>query len=285
MNKEQIHTLVIPDIHGRTFWKEDIKRFPKDQYPNLNIVFLGDYLDPYDFEKISRLNAIENFKEIIKVSKEDSRIHLLFGNHDMHYWYDTKYRCRVDNKNYEKIKNLFLENFSLFNVAYDEEINGEKYLYTHAGVTTYWLMHLKFVGNNSIRWNKEEYINSLGEKKKKVSDEQLPFCEMLANMTPTAEELNKMKSNFQGEANLWYASWYRGGENDCGSCIWADFNEWSYENSNIDIWQIFGHSLAAGGFDEGIIDYKKKIAMVDSRCSWVITNNQDICKLKDYVKE
>jgi len=283
MNKEQVHTLVIPDIHGRTFWKEDIQIFSKDQYPNLNIVFLGDYLDPYDFEKISRLAAIENFKEIINVAKNDNRVHLLIGNHDMHYWYDTRYKCRVDNKNYEKIKNLFLENFSLFNVAYDEEINGEKYLYTHAGVTAYWLMHLKFVGNNGIRWNKEEYINSLGEKKKKVSDEQLPFCEMLANMTPTAEELNKMKSNFQGEANLWYASWYRGGENDCGSCIWADFNEWSYENSNIDnIWQIFGHSLAAGSFDEGIIDYKKKIAMVDSRCSWVITNNQDICKLKDY---
>ncbi len=277
-----IHTLILPDIHGRSFWKDAIKKFPINDYPNLTIVFLGDYLDPYDFEGISKEYAIENFEEILETAKNDNRIRLLIGNHDMHYWYNASYKVRFDYNNYEKIKDLFLENFDLFNIAFEENINNEKYLYTHAGVTTYWLMHLKFVGNNGIRLNKEEYIDRLGEKKKKVSDEQLSFCEMLANMTPTAEELNKMKLNFQGEANLWYASWYRGGENDCGSCIWADFNEWSYENSNIEnVFQIFGHSLAAGGFDEGIVDYKHKFAMVDSRQAWIIDNIGNIIKLKD----
>ena len=53
--------LVLPDIHGRTFWKEpcsDIEKYDK-------IVFIGDYLDPYDFEGISVVDTIENFKEII----------------------------------------------------------------------------------------------------------------------------------------------------------------------------------------------------------------------------
>ena len=36
--------LVIPDIHGETFWKEPVQKYI-DQVDR--IVFLGDYLDPY----------------------------------------------------------------------------------------------------------------------------------------------------------------------------------------------------------------------------------------------
>ena len=289
MNKE-IHTLVIPDVHGRIFWKEAINKFPKEQYPNLTIVFLGDYLDPYDFEGVTKKKAIENFKEIIELAKQDNRIHLLIGNHDMHYWYDARYKVRVDERNYNKIKDLFLQNFTMFNIAYEEIINNTKYLYTHAGVTSFWLNHIKFMGERGIEMNKVEYIDRLGQKKKKVSNEQLPFCQMLANMTPTVDELNQMKLNFQGQALLWAASFFRGGDDDCGSCIWADYDEWAYENSGIEsenpelkgMWQIFGHSLAAGGFDEGIINNEKHIAMLDARQAWVINNDGEIIKLKEY---
>ena len=47
--------LIFPDIHGRQFWKDAINKFPKDQYQNLKIIFLGDYLDPYvDYDGISK---------------------------------------------------------------------------------------------------------------------------------------------------------------------------------------------------------------------------------------
>lgn len=39
--------LVVPDIHGRVFWKEPIKKY-LDVVDR--IVFLGDYLDPYEDE-------------------------------------------------------------------------------------------------------------------------------------------------------------------------------------------------------------------------------------------
>ena len=39
--------IIIPDIHGRTFWKEAIQK-----YPNSKTIFLGDYLDPYPHEGI-----------------------------------------------------------------------------------------------------------------------------------------------------------------------------------------------------------------------------------------
>ena len=263
-----IHTLIIPDIHGRTYWKDTLNKFNKKDYPNLPIVFLGDYLDPYtDIEGITRLQAIDNFKEIIETVKNDNRVHLLIGNHDMHYWYDDDHKSRVDLENYNIIKDIFLKNLTLFNIAYEEIINNQRYLYTHAGVTNYWLNHLHFVGKNVPRIHK------------KLKEDRIEFCKMLENMTPTANELNKMKLDFQGQALLWAASFLRGGDDDCGSCLWADFEEWVYENSNIPgIWQIFGHTWCAGGFDEGIIDKEKQIAMLDSRCAWIITNDGEIKK-------
>ena len=51
--------LVIPDLHGRTFWKEPIAH--KEDFDH--IVFLGDYFDPYHWESINQQDAIENFKD------------------------------------------------------------------------------------------------------------------------------------------------------------------------------------------------------------------------------
>ena len=282
----EVKTLIIPDIHGRIFWKDAVAKFPADKYPNINIVFLGDYLDPYDNysgylegEGWTRRHTIENFKEIIELAKSDNRVHLLFGNHDMHYWYDARYKSRVDSTNYDKIKNIFKQNFDLFNVAFEETINGQKYLYTHAGVTSFWLNHLHFIGENGIKLNKEYKVDSFGHKVKQVSDEQLPFCEMLANMTPTADELNHMKTNFQGQANLCRAGYERGGEYDCGSCIWADLAEWSSEYADIPgIYQIFGHTLFGGGSpDVAVIEPDgRKYAMIDSRRAWVLDSSGNL---------
>lgn len=44
MNKQII---VVPDVHGRVFWKEPVR-----EYLDVvdRIIFLGDYLDPYENE-------------------------------------------------------------------------------------------------------------------------------------------------------------------------------------------------------------------------------------------
>ena len=56
--------LVIPDIHGRKFWEEQCKHI--EDYDK--IVFLGDYMDTYDFEHISVPEALENFDNILTFS-------------------------------------------------------------------------------------------------------------------------------------------------------------------------------------------------------------------------
>ena len=72
--------LVIPDIHGRTFWKEPIAH--KDEFDH--IVFLGDYFDPYLDESITQQKAIENFKELINSFTEEElecKVEFLLGNY------------------------------------------------------------------------------------------------------------------------------------------------------------------------------------------------------------
>ena len=48
MAKKINDLLIIPDVHGREFWKDAV-----EEYPNLPVIFLGDYMDPYSYEGIN----------------------------------------------------------------------------------------------------------------------------------------------------------------------------------------------------------------------------------------
>lgn len=141
--------LLVPDIHGREFWKK-VKTFKGE------IVFLGDYLDPYNFEfdlngeyeawyrhVKARYNevpdrkesCIENFKEIIEFAKSRDNVTLLLGNHDLHYIYPKLDASRKDIWRFPKIKELFDENSDLFSEYYAKDA----LLCTHAGVTKEWI--------------------------------------------------------------------------------------------------------------------------------------------------
>ena len=78
--------LVLGDIHGRNFWKkpcENIEKYYK-------VIFLGDYFDPYDFEKITVQDCINNFNEILDLKKKNTeKVVLLIGNHDDPYYSKT----------------------------------------------------------------------------------------------------------------------------------------------------------------------------------------------------
>lgn len=51
--------LIIPDVHGRIFWRKAV-----ESYPDLPTVFLGDYLDPYThYDGILPSEAFLEFKE------------------------------------------------------------------------------------------------------------------------------------------------------------------------------------------------------------------------------
>jgi len=216
--------IVCPDIHGRKFWK-----LTKDKIDDVDkIIFLGDYIDPYDFEHISVEEAIDNFKDIIEFAKENrSKVILLLGNHDMPYFSDeyrslNDYHCRFSYRHAKEISLIFKDNINLFNIAY----TYDNVLFTHAGCTSGWI-------NNTFGNDYDfETLDKL------VSD------------------LNNLLNTYEGLKSLYEVSICRGGFDSFGSCMWADIDETRFDQKSTEcedykiyhiqkVKQIFGHTLQA----------------------------------------
>ena len=135
--------LIIPDVHGRDFWKESVKKVLEDT--NIHITFLGDYTDGYPTEWESnfdyRQHTIDNLKEIIELKKQNSdRITLLLGNHDCGYAIgDTISSSRMDRSHRSELEELFKENRELFQIAEECNIAGRHFIFSHAGILKGWV--------------------------------------------------------------------------------------------------------------------------------------------------
>lgn len=206
--------IIVPDVHGRTFWKDIMG------YKDTPVVFLGDYLDPYQNENISKKQAITNFLEILDYAKQNNNVTLLLGNHDMEYSIGTHIcDCRRDIRNYKTIRNLFLDNAKMFKLAFDFEVGGRRFFISHAGITKRWYDENKKV------FGVDDYNDVLN-----------------ANL------INKLFLEGKLDDILGQVSLYRGGWNDFGSIVWADFREHFYIkpiNYNGTI-QIVGHTMLNG---------------------------------------
>lgn len=129
---------IVPDIHGRDFWKKILPTFSDHD----RVVFLGDYLDPYFYEGIDFPRALENFKRIIEFKKsKPENVHLLVGNHDIHY-IESDYGCSRYNATYsQEAEKLFRDNKDLFDLylRYLDVGADKTLLFTHAGIADSWL--------------------------------------------------------------------------------------------------------------------------------------------------
>lgn len=202
--------VVIPDVHGRSFWKEAVEK-----YPDAEKIFLGDYLDPYPDEGISKEKALENFKEILAYSKMHPECQLLLGNHDLHYFMDLD-GCRKDWINAPEIRNLFLDNIKLFSLTTLRDIDGEKFLFSHAPITLEWIREVGETSDPELLVNRlNGYLQNLQE-----------------NRDVLEEILNHISS-------------YRGGWQEWGSPVWCDLYEILEKGASflpgIDV-NIFGHT-------------------------------------------
>lgn len=182
--------LVIPDEHGRSFWKNAVSKFENDVD---KIIFLGDYVDSYPDENITRKQAIKTLEEIIDFKLNNkNKVILLLGNHCAHYCLKNFPRStRYDSSNAYKIKELYVSYFNLFKLAHEEVINRKKYLFTHAGLMNSWINRNKDI---------------IGE--------------------PTVDSLNQLKKTPRGITALGEISMYRSwfGEKS-GSILWSDVRE------------------------------------------------------------
>ena len=124
--------LILPDVHGRQFWKDACLNH-KDEFEK--IVFLGDYVAPYRYEGIGNEQAISVFKEVLDFKKDNAdKVVLLFGNHDGSYLKDDICMSRTDQKNWDLLNGIYMDNLDLFDLAWETEIDGKRYFFSHAGV-------------------------------------------------------------------------------------------------------------------------------------------------------
>ena len=244
--------LAIPDVHGRTFWKDAVEKHASEVN---KIVFLGDYTDPYDFEDVDYEKVPDNLREIISFAKQNKRkVKLLLGNHDLPYFNDyyreITYPCRYMRDLADELHTLFDENRKMFKIAamYDN------ILFTHAGVLYTWLECCA-----------DFYKIDFNDGKKLVA------------------VLNRMLNSKKGITLLSWIPWRRGGDAPFGSVVWSDvrehicevtnFKEYlnnpsefkDYHPNRIPFKQVFGHTLQAfrKRMDSNKIIYGEPIEMYD----------------------
>jgi len=200
--------LIIPDVHGRTFWKKAVNTVKYTK-----IIFLGDYVDPYQWEGIDNLSALSNFKDILSLkTKNPENVVLLLGNHDMSYfsnlYHDLACSDRHDWILEDELNHLYRSSTSYFQLAHEETIGGRRYLFSHAGVTQPWL---------------QQNIDIIKE--------------------PDGEHLNQLIKSDEGIKTLAQAGLLRGGDYLSGSVVWADVNELASSKPLPDTYQIVGHTM------------------------------------------
>ena len=128
--------IIIPDVHGRDFWIKPVE----DCLGKEHVIFLGDYLDPYEDEGISDEEAYPRFEKILALKREQPEdVTLLLGNHDLHYVDPRLLGSRYDFLHAARNRAAILDNAQLFQMAYLKTIGGTDILFTHAGVQLSWL--------------------------------------------------------------------------------------------------------------------------------------------------
>lgn len=213
MNMSKI--IIIPDVHGRPFWRNAIKGHEEDR-----IVFLGDYLDPYAWEGITPEEAYEGLLDIIALKKaHPDNVTLLLGNHDLGYLDQSICTCRMDWRRKTDIRNVLLENLDLFDLVHIEPAEGMDLLFSHAGISEKWA---------------REYGSLFGEG---------PFDPLSLNRALHDEEARPALFR-----SLSCVSWSRGGLDDFGSPVWADVNDYLDGDRLLGGYlHLFGHTLHDGG--------------------------------------
>ena len=201
--------IIIPDIHGRSFWKDAVKG-----HENEKIIFLGDYTDPYSHEGIEFWEGLQSLREVIEFKKQHlDNVVLLLGNHDLSYISNYLPQCRHDDENHDEIKSLIKDNLCLFDIVHEERVGKKRIVFSHAGILPDWLKENEMIFGQIKRGNEVKH-------------------------------LNKMFHEDHIYAALGDVSWYRGGHLTTGSCVWADIEEFidTLPNHLPGCFQVFGHS-------------------------------------------
>lgn len=247
--------LIIPDVHGRSFWKAHVNYF-LENHQEAKIIFLGDYVDPYQYEGISPEEAFIVLEEIIELKRKYSeRIVLLIGNHDLHYLHNHSRGCRMDYERKSDLHGLFNDNKDLFNACLFDKINNKNIIFSHAGFTKEWINW--HIGDLCPEWHEKHTGEEIYE------NIDFEFLKSIDWNKKLFEEMD----NFFAEC-----SFYRGGYSQFSSFMWTDLEEMIMSTEHINAIQIFGHSQQ----ENDPVNYKDYLYCIDCRKPFIMNENAEI---------
>lgn len=265
MNLDTLKYLIVPDVHGRKFWERAVKEVLEKT--DKKIIFLGDYLDPYQYEEIYPNDAIREFKRVLEVKKENpDRVILLLGNHDVENLDPKAHKCRFDYVNAESNAKLYEDNKDLFDFVYIDEIDGKTFVFSHAGFNPGW-----FVANAAII----PYFDILPDE---CSDDELwkavknPDVILKTNWKDLYFNGTREQKHMFNDVSYW-----RGGGEQFSSPIWADVKESIniLDREPIDVVQIVGHSQQ----ESKPVRFDDKLYCLDVRRCFILTENGTVTEL------
>jgi len=142
-------TIFIGDIHGRSIWKDIVKKENPDR-----VIFMGDYFDSFN---ISSAEQVYNFNSIIRYKLESEiEVQLLIGNHDFHYMLGVDERYSgFQHKNYFFLNEVVMGQLENMKMAY----SFGNILCTHAGVSSVFMDEI--FGNDWVVDDVAEILNDL----------------------------------------------------------------------------------------------------------------------------
>ena len=197
--------LVIPDVHGETYWEKAKDLI--DQYDQ--IIFLGDYLDAWDHLGITDKMMLDNLKNIVEFKKEfPNKVFLLRGNHEFSY-INSYFSCSGYRNNAAHYFGQFMrENQEYFDMVHFIE---PKYIFSHAGITSGWIKS----------FDDTDILTKCGDN----------LIDQLNNLYYTKDII------CFGDVSR-----HRGGSEKYGSLIWADMQETATGGILKNFHQIVGHT-------------------------------------------
>lgn len=149
--------IIIPDIHGRSFWKVAV-----EGHENEKIIFLGDYTDPYFHEGIDSWEGLQSLREVIEFKKQHlDNVVLLLGNHDLSYISNYLPKCRHDDENHDEIKTLIKDNLCLFDIVHEEWVGNRRVVFSHAGILSDWLKKNEMISSQIKRGDDVKHLNRM----------------------------------------------------------------------------------------------------------------------------
>lgn len=241
--------LIIGDIHGRSFWREPVMQHIDEVD---KVIFLGDELDPYtdEDEKPSFEDSLAVLEELIDLKKQyQDKVVLLLGNHSMHYrdghFGDIARSTRYNFKFAETARKLYNEDIANFQIIKVLEMGGKRVIFTHAGITDFWLKE----SGVKLDENFEENINS---------------------MEFSMEGINKLA--IIGRHRSWFGQ-------KTGSPLWCDLRE-MVEDGGIDdenVIQIFGHTR----LDKGTAFKLWDMYCVDSQTVYMMDDSLELIPIEE----